>query len=133
MPLDYDHLATHTLRRAHSRRKEKRRRAKLSEEERKSEDRERKRIKREARQFIDAGAIEDNKEKDNTQPVEVGYYQLIRDLIPRDPATGKPFLIVLGRKLSKINSDGWWDLTIKQQSIVRRKTRRYQSYLVASY
>ena len=129
MAYDVGHIAAYTAQRVNSHKKERKRRLKLTKDERIHETQERKRIKRAAGRYIDATAVEDNFESDNLQRAEKGYYKLVRDLIPRDPTTGRPFIIVLGKRLVRVTSDRWWDLNEKQQRFIRRKTRRYQAYL----
>ena len=128
MVYDIAHIASHTKRQIRRHRKERKRRSKLTKEEKVRENLKRKRVGRAVSHFVDLAAFEDNTVNDNNQQVEAGYYQLIHDLVPRDK-NGRPFLIVFPKKLIKINSDFWDDLTRKQQRVVRRKTRRYQSYL----
>lgn len=128
MVYDIAHIASHTQRQIRRHRKERKRRSKLTKEERVRENVERKRVGRAVSHFVDLAAVEDNTVNDNNQQVEAGYYQLIHDLVPRD-RNGRPFLIVFPKRLIKINSDFWWDLTRKQQRVVKHKTRRYQSYL----
>ena len=130
MVYDIAHIASHTKRQIRCHRKERKRRSKLTKEEKVRENLERKRVGRAVSHFVDLAVVEDNTVNDNNQQVEAGYYQLIHDLVPRDK-NGRPFLIVFpkNKRFIKINSDFWDDLTRKQQRVVRRKTRRYQSYL----
>ena len=82
-------------------------------------------LRRRVSPFVLNEAIES---RDEISPLraERGFYSLRRGLLPRD-SNGDPYLVHPERckRLFRIISDEWWDLSAKQQSFVSRRSKDY--------